>query len=179
MTTIGYFVGSWAEGSLNRRLADLLVAQAPDGVEMLDLDISGLPLYGRHLDEDFPSEMQDFKDRVEAVDGLLIVTPEHNKSFPAPVKNAIDILTRPGKTSVLIGRPVTVAGASPGRFGTVNGQAQLRQFLPMLGVRMMSTPSLTLGSAGEVFDDDGGADERTTAQARKFIQAFADFVRTG
>ncbi|MDO5492735.1 MAG: NADPH-dependent FMN reductase [Nesterenkonia sp.] len=177
MTTIGYFVGSWAEGSVNRKLARTLVEQAPEDVEMRDLDISGLPLYGRHLDEDFPQVMQDFKDRVEAVDGLLIVTPEHNQSFPAAVKNAVDILTRPGGTSVLRGRPVTIAGASPGRFGTISSQSQLRQFLPMLGVRFMGTPNLAVGGAKDVFDDDGVADEQTAARARKFVAAFADFIR--
>lgn len=179
MTTIGYIVGSWAEGSVNQKLARTLVAQAPEDIQMVDLDIRELPLYGRHLDEDFPQVMQDFKDRAAAVDGLLIVTPEHNQSFPAAVKNAVDILTRPGGTSVLGGMPVTIAGTSPGRFGTISSQSQLRQFLPMLGVRFMGSPNLAVGGAGDVFAEDGTADAQTTERARKFIAAFVDFVRAG
>ena len=113
MVKIGYIVGSLAADSLNRKLAGVLVAQAPEGVrDTVEVPIAELPLYDRHLDEDFPQVLTDFKAQVDDVDALLLVTPEHNQSYPAPVKNAIDILTR-GGSSELKGLKMGLVGASP------------------------------------------------------------------
>ena len=176
MVTIGYIVGSFAQDSINRKLAEVLVAQAPERLEMTEIDMTALPLYDRHMDQDFPQVMRTFKEQVSGVDGLLIVSPEHNQTFPAPVKNAIDVLTRPPREGVLKGLKLGIAGASPGRFGTINGQSQLRQFLPLLGVRLMGTPLLAVQATSETFGADGSADEQTTRRAKKYIEAFADFV---
>lgn len=176
MVKIGYIVGSLAQDSINRKLAQVIVAQAPKHAELVEIDISALPLYDRHLDDDFPQVLRDFKDQVAAVDGLLLVSPEHNQSFPAPVKNAIDVLTRPPKQGQLKGLKLGIAGASPGRFGTISGQAQLRQFLPLLGVKLMGTPLLAVQVTDGTFNDDGAADEQTTARSRKYIEAFTEFV---
>lgn len=176
MVKIGYIVGSLAPDSVNRKLAQVLVAQAPEGAELVEIDISALPLYDRHLDADFPPVMQEFKNAVSRLDGLLIVTPEHNQSFPAPVKNAIDILTRPPKQGQLKGVKLGIAGASPSRFGTLSAQAQLRQFLPLLGVKLMGTPLLAVQVTDETFHEDGTADQQTTARAKKYIETFTDFV---
>lgn len=129
---------------------------------------------GQRIRSHLPAEMTQ-RGLAEAVG----MKPDHNQSFPAAVKNAVDILTRPGGTSVLGGMPVTIAGTSPGRFGTISSQSQLRQFLPMLGVRFMGSPNLAVGGAGDVFAEDGTADAQTTERARKFIAAFVDFVRAG
>lgn len=175
MVKIGYIVGSFAESSINKKLARVLVDQAPERAEMQFIDIQPLPLYHRDMDADFPQVMADYKQQVAEVDGLLVVSPEHNQSFPAPVKNALDILTRPGREGILGGLPVGIVGASPGRFGTINGQSQLRQFLPPLGVKVMGSPLLAVHATGDTFTDDG-ADEQTTKRAASYMEAFADFV---
>lgn len=176
MVTIGYIVGSLAPDSVNRKLAQVLVDQAPEGAQLVEIDISALPLYDRHLDADLPQVMRDFKDAASQVDALVIVTPEHNQSFPAPVKNAIDILTRPPRQGQLKGVKLGIVGASPSRFGTLSAQAQLRQFLPLLGVKLMGTPLLAVQVTDETFNDDGTADDQTTARAKKYIEAFTEFV---
>ena len=176
MVKIGYIVGSLAADSLNRKLAGVLVTQAPERVQMVEVPIAELPLYDRQLDDDFPQVMADFKAQVADVDGLVVVTPEHNQSYPAPVKNAIDILTR-GGSSELKGLKLGLAGASPGRFGTISSQAQLRQFLPTQGVKLMGTPILAVSVSKETFDDDG-ADPTTTSRAKKYIEAFTAFAES-
>lgn len=175
MVRIGYIVGSFAEDSLNRKLAELLVAQAPERAELAPIDIRPLPLYDRHLDEDFPEEMTAFKERVSAVDGLLLVSPEHNQSFPAPVKNAIDILTRPRGQGVLSGTPMGIAGASRGRFGTINSQTQLRSFLPLLGVKLMGTPLMAVQVTGSTFGGDA-PDEKLADRAARYMEALTTWV---
>lgn len=175
MVRIGYIVGSLAADSLNRKLAGVIVDQAPERAQLVEIPIAELPLYDRHLDDDFPQVMTEFKAQVADVDGLLVVTPEHNQSYPAPVKNAIDILTR-GGSSELKGLKMGLVGASPSRFGTINSQAQLRQFLPTQGVHLMGSPVLAISVGKDTFDDDGAADAATTRQAKKYIEAFTSFV---
>ncbi|WP_022873590.1 NADPH-dependent FMN reductase [Nesterenkonia alba] len=177
MTRIGYIVGSLAPDSINRKLARVIADQAPQRAEMVEISIAELPLYDRHLDADFPSVMTEFKEQVAAVDGLLLVTPEHNQSFPAPVKNAIDILSR-GGSSELAGLKLGITGASPGRFGTINSQSQLRQCLPPLGVKLMGSPVLAESVREGTFHDDGTATESTTKRAKDYIEAFTTFVES-
>ena len=175
MVRIGYIIGSLAPDSRNRKLAGILVEQAPAGAQMIEIEIADLPLYDRHLDEDFPQVLTDFKAQVDGVDALLLVTPEHNQSFPASVKNAIDVLNR-GGSNELKGLKLGIAGVSSSRFGTINSQAQLRQFLPLLGVKLMGTPLLAVSAGEDTFDDDGGADSATTHRAKKYMAAFTAFA---
>ncbi|WP_150461619.1 NADPH-dependent FMN reductase [Nesterenkonia ebinurensis] len=178
MVKIGYIVGSFAQDSINRKLARVIVEQAPERAELVEIDITALPLYDRHMDADFPQVLREFKDQVAAVDGLLVVSPEHNQSFPAPVKNAIDVLSRPPKQGQLAGLKLGIAGASPGRYGTINGQSQIRQFLPPLGVKLMGVPLLAVHATGDTFHDDGTVDEQTTRRAKTYIEAFTEFVES-
>lgn len=106
MVRIGYIIGSTAEGSLNQKLARVLVDQAPEQAEMVHIPIRHLPLYHRDMGDGFPQAMADYKAQVAEVDGLLLVSPEHNQSFPAAVKNALDILTRPQGKNIIGGLPL-------------------------------------------------------------------------
>src|SRR5690349_20798981 len=52
--TVGYFVGSLARGSLNRKLATALVRLAPQELTMREIPIRDLPLYSYDYDSDYP-----------------------------------------------------------------------------------------------------------------------------
>ena len=56
MTThkVGYFIGSLAKESINRKLAKALVRLAPPGLEMSEISFKELPLYSYDYDADFP-----------------------------------------------------------------------------------------------------------------------------
>ena len=91
--TVGLIVGSVSEPSLNRRFADALVRLTPEtGLVVRDIPIAELPFYGAQYDKDFPTVGRAFKDAIEKVDGLLIVTPEYNHGVPGAFKNAVDLL---------------------------------------------------------------------------------------
>jgi chromate reductase len=49
---------------------------------------------------------------IKAADAVLFVTPEHNRSIPAALKNALDIGSRPHGKNVWSGKPGAVVGAS-------------------------------------------------------------------
>ncbi|HRI42667.1 MAG TPA: NADPH-dependent FMN reductase [Fimbriimonadaceae bacterium] len=92
---VGYFVGSLASTSINRKLADALIKLAPAGLEFEEIPIKDLPLYSSDYDGDFPAEAKALKDAVSRSHAILFVTPEYNRSIPGGLKNAIDWASRP------------------------------------------------------------------------------------
>src|SRR5690606_17263519 len=97
MTThkVGYFVGSLEKASINRKLAKALTFLAPPKLQMLEIPFKDLPLYSYDYDADFPPVAREFKEAIAAVDAVLFVTPEYNRSIPGGLKNAIDWASRP------------------------------------------------------------------------------------
>lgn len=79
---VGYFVGSLAKGSINRKLSQALVRLAPSELQMQEISFGDLPLYSYDYDADYPQVARDFKATIAAVDAVLFVTPEYNRSIP-------------------------------------------------------------------------------------------------
>jgi len=87
---VGYFVGSLSTKSINRLLAKALVGLAPTELEMVEIPFKDLPIYNYDHDASFPPAAVAFKAALAAVDAVLFVTPEYNRSIPGGLKNAID-----------------------------------------------------------------------------------------
>jgi len=51
---VGYFVGSLAKASINRKLAGALVRLAPASLVMTEIPFGDLPLYSYDYDANFP-----------------------------------------------------------------------------------------------------------------------------
>src|SRR4051812_79683 len=110
---VAVIVGSAREASLNRLLALALTRLAKPDVEFEWLKINDLPLFDQDLlDEGVPTEVARIKGQILAADALLFLTPEHNRSISAMLKNAIDWASRPFGASVWAGKPAAIAGAS-------------------------------------------------------------------
>jgi NAD(P)H-dependent FMN reductase len=90
-------VSSTRPGRIGPKVAEWVAAQAPASeweVELLDL--SSLPFFD---EEDMPRNgnyakphTKDWASKVFESDAIVVVTPQYNRSFPAPIKNAIDYL---------------------------------------------------------------------------------------
>src|SRR5678815_4100404 len=91
--TVGYFIGSLSSTSINRLLSKALIKLAPEGLEFVEIPFADLPLYRPEFDADYPAPAKAFKAAIAAVDALLFVTPEYNRSIPGGLKNAIDFAT--------------------------------------------------------------------------------------
>ena len=87
---IAVIVGSSRRESLNRKLAQALVKLAGDKLAFSFVQITDLPLYSQDSEGELPKSVVRFKSEIAAADGLLFVTPEHNRSIPTVLKNAID-----------------------------------------------------------------------------------------
>ena len=57
-----------------------------------------------------PPSVVRFKSEIAAADALLFVTPEHNRSIPAALKNAIDWGARPCGQNSWSGKPAAITG---------------------------------------------------------------------
>ncbi len=171
MPRIGVIVGSLRTGSFNRQLAGAVRALADDRFVFEEIGIADLPLYDQDDDADFPAAGLRFKQRVEACDALLFVTPEYNRSIPGVLKNAIDIGSRPGGSNSFAGKRAGVIGTSPGAHGTVSAQQHLRNVLAAVDVAVMPQPEIAIQYREGQIDVEGAiADERL----RKRLQSFLD-----
>ena len=143
--------------------------------------IRGIPLYDGDVEagQGIPAPVQQFKERIAAADGLLIVTPEYNNSIPGVVKNAIDWASRPPKdvARVFRGRPVAVIGATPGAGATNLAQAAWLPVLRTLGMLPWFEGRLGIANAKAIFGPDGAiVDAATADRVRTFAEGFAAFV---
>lgn len=165
--------GSLRSGSYNRKVLGIAKKIAEGlGAAVVELDLRELtlPIY----DGDFEAaglqseNVKKLKTSIEAADVLLIASPEYNYGISGALKNALDWASRGGNS--LGGKWAAIFGASPGIFGTLRGQFQLRQILTSLNVFVLPQPQVFLKNADTAFAPDGSlADPKTADQLKKLI----------
>ncbi|UVK40999.1 NAD(P)H-dependent oxidoreductase [Mesorhizobium sp. AR10] len=179
MTTykVGYFIGSLATASINRRLARALVVLAPPELEMEEISFRDLPLYSYDYDANFPPPAKAFKEAIAAVDAVLFVTPEYNRSIPGGLKNAIDWASRPYGTNSFTRKPSAVIGTSPGAIGTAVAQQSLRSVLGFCNSPQMNAPEAYIQFKPGLITDEGEITDETTADfLRSYMAEFHAFI---
>ena len=175
--TVGYFVGSLAKGSINRKLALALVRIAPPELLMREIEFGDLPLYSYDYDHDFPPSARAFKDALAAVDAVLFVTPEYNRSIPGALKNAIDWASRPYGRNSFTRKPSAVIGTSPGKIGTAVGQQHLRSILAFCNSPLMNSIEAYIQfTPGLINDDYEVTDEQMAQFLNNYMAEFASFI---
>ena len=171
-------VGSLRKESFNRKMAHALIGQAPASLKLEIVEIGQLPLYNQDLDPDnVPAAWKEFRAGVKQADGVLFVTPEYNRSVPAPLKNAIDVGSRPYGQSVWDKKPAAVVSVSPGAIGAFGANHHLRQSLVFLNMPTMQQPEAYIGGADKLFDAGGKiTNDGTRDFLTKFMEAYAAWV---
>ena len=154
-TTILGIAGSLRENSYNRLLLRAASKLLPPSIRLEIYEIDKIPLYNQDLEETaFPEEVKVFKRKIEAANALLIATPEYNHSYPGVLKNAIDWASRPYGYNSFDGKPVAVISASPGLFGGIAAQDQLKQVLLALNARLVTQPAVIVSAVHQKMDQD-------------------------
>lgn len=158
--------------------AHALIELAPSSLKSEIVEIGQLPLYNQDGDANPPDQWTSFRQRVRAADAVLFVTPEYNRSVPAPLKNAIDVGSRPYGQSVWNGKPgAAVVSASPSAIGGFGANHHLRQSLVFLNVPAMQQPEAYIGQAEKLFDSSSKlTNESTRKFLRDFMTAFSAWV---
>jgi chromate reductase len=174
---VAVLVGSLRRDSINRRVANALKELAPPSLKLAVVEIGALPLYNPDNEAPPPAAWVDFRAQMRPMQALLFVTPEYNRSIPAPLKNAIDVGSRPYGQSVFDGKPGAVVSASPGAIGGFGANHHLRQSLVFLNVPVMQQPEAYLGHADKFFDEHGKlSNESTRTFLQMFMSKFATWI---
>jgi chromate reductase, NAD(P)H dehydrogenase (quinone) len=164
--TVGYFVGSLAKASINRKLAVALTRLAPAELHLREIPIGNLPLYSYDYDLDYPPAGKALKDALGSVDAVLFVTPEYNRSIPGALKNAIDWASRPWGTNSFARKPSAIIGTSTGKIGTAVGQQHLRSILAFCNSPLMNAIEAYIQFTPGLITDDG---QVTVEPTREFL----------
>ena len=172
--TIAVIVGSNRKESINRKYAQALVKLGVDKFDATFVRIDDLPMFNQDNEANPGPEVARFKDEISKADGVLIVTPEHDRSMPTVLNNAVHWGARPFGKSVWPGKVGFITGTTPGVIGTALVQAHLRSVMLGLGMTLMGGEAY-VSFKPNLFDDQGNIGDETT---QKFLQGFVDRFAT-
>ncbi|WP_343691051.1 NAD(P)H-dependent oxidoreductase [Chitinophaga sp.] len=175
---IGIIAGSLRKESFSKKIANGLLQMAPEGFEFRIIPIDELPIYNQDFDDhqNVPATYVTFRNNIQAVDGLIFVTPEYNRSIPSVLKNALDVGSRPYGESVWDRKPGAVFSNSPGNIGGFGANHHLRQCLTFLNIPVMQQPEVYLQKSNELFDEKGDLKEGDTKEfIAKAVNAYIEW----
>ena len=144
-----------------RLFTDLLNRRA--GIESRLIDIATIPMPVDDAGEAIKDPA--FSSAITAADGLLIVSPEYNHSFPGLLKHVLDSCL-----SEYIHKAVGIVAVSAGPF---SGTRVIQGLLPVMREIGLVTIfwDVNIGNAGKVFADDGRLlDEAVIRRSDRFIR---------
>lgn len=145
MNQLRIIVSSTRPGRIGPKVAEWVAAQAPaDEWEVKLLDLRHLPFMD---EEDMPKNgnyanphTQQWASEIFESDALVVVTPQYNGSFPAPIKNAVDYLFAEWD-----GKPIAIVG-----YGWSGGAGAVADLTKVLS----HVKADVVGSTGLAFTQD-------------------------
>jgi NAD(P)H-dependent FMN reductase len=144
-----------------RLLAELLNRRA--GVTSQMVDIASLPLPTDDAGEAIKNAA--FSAAITAADGLVIVAPEYNHSFPGLLKHTLDSCL-----SEYIHKTVGLVGVSAGPFAGIRVVQSLLPVMRELGLVTIFW-DINIGQVGKVFAEDGTLlDDALIRRSDRFIR---------
>lgn len=177
MIKYGVIVGSTRKNSYSEAVAKAIVKGLPENAEVKFITIGDLPLYNQDLDANSPKEYTRFREEVASQDAIIFVTPEHNRSIPAALKNALDIASRPWGENVWDGKPALVASQSISGISGVLANHVLRQSLTFLNMPTMQQPEVYIANSNNLFDENLQPTNKDTEEFLEGVgKQFSHFV---
>lgn len=115
-----------------------------------------LPLFDADLQnsDGIPEAVNLLANQIMEADGVLISTPEYNKSISGVLKNALDWVSRTD-SKPWFNKPVVLMSAAAGRSGGERAQSALRLCMVPFRPRMVAGPEFMLAGSGKAFDESG------------------------
>ena len=173
---IAVVVGSLRRDSFNRKLASAIVRLASPEFSFKQVQIGDLPLYNQDDDANQAESVKRLKNEIRSAHGLLLVTPEYNRSIPGVLKNAIDHASRPYGQSAWTGKPTGILGASPGAMGTALAQQHLRNVLATLDAPTLGQPEAFIHATDDLFDEAGNLGAGSRAFLKSWMNRYQAWV---
>ena len=169
--------GSLRKQSFTLKIANALTKLAPDTLKLNVVTLHDISFFNQDLEAAPPADWLAFRDKLQKSNGVLIVTPEYNRSIPGVLKNAIDVGSRPYGKSSFLGKPIGIVGNSPGALGGVSAAKHLQNIMPGIAGPIMGQPEIYLAGVGDGFDEQGNLTKESLQKVMKqYIDAFAAFV---
>lgn len=171
-------IGSLRVESVNRSVFRAALELLGPNVTLTEVSLQEVPLYNGDVEsQGDPAAVSLLKEQVASADGLIVFTPEYNRSVPAVTKNVIDWLSRlPGK-SVLSDSAVAIVAASPGRHDAAGVREHLSTSISA-NTKRLYDPTLGIASIGHKLSDGRLSDEDTRNELKAWLAGFVSFLRS-
>jgi len=170
-------------GSLRAKSVNLAALKAcgevmPAGMSLKIAALDDLPMYNFDLQEKgWPAAVQLLRDAMAAADGVIFACPEFNWTISAPLKNAIDWLSRfPAGQQPFQNKPIALISATGGPLGGARVQYDARRVMGGLGGMVLGKPEVFIGMAQNKFVDGKLTDEPTRKFMTDQMVAFQDWI---
>ncbi|MGB7948892.1 MAG: NAD(P)H-dependent oxidoreductase [Candidatus Binatia bacterium] len=171
--SIPVILGTTRKGRMSAHAARFMLEQikARAGITTELIDISELPMPVDDAGEGIKDPI--FSEKMAMADGLVIVTPEYNHSFPGLLKHIMDSCLKE-----YIHKAAGIVGVSAGPFG---GVRVIQDFLPVL--RELGLVNIfwdvNFGTVSKVFDESGNLlDQAFVGRADKFLNELIWMAKT-
>jgi len=166
-------IGTPRQGRLTEPAANFVFGEVSkrSDIETESIDIRKIPI--RMDDAGEALKDSHFSTTVARADGLILVVPEYNHSFPGLLKHVLDT-----NLKEYIHKAVGVCGVSAGPFG---GARMIQSLLPVLRELGLVTifSDVYFGSAGKLFDPATGEmkDSAYAGRVDKFLSELVWMAR--
>jgi NAD(P)H-dependent FMN reductase len=171
MTQIGIISASVRENRKSHRVAlffkNFIEERKLAEAEIIDLMEYQFPVFDERLkfQKNPGQKVLEFAQRIKSAEGIIIVTPEYNGSYPASLKNVTDLLYDEWKR-----KPIAISTVSDGNFG--GSQVLVSLQFTLWKMKAWTVPALfPVPNVIEAFDEKGNAreKEKTDKGAKAFI----------
>jgi len=165
------------ESNTRKVTARVEAAYKPLGVKTELLDLAEMPpeIFSPASYGDKPAGFSRFTDAVLAADGLVVVAPEYNGSFPGVLKYFIDMLPFPESFER---RPVCFVGLSAGVWGALRAVEQLQGIFGYRNAHIFPERVFMPGIRGLLNEAGQFTSQDMEKRLEKQAAGFAGFVET-
>jgi len=171
MSHIAIISGSVRDGRKSHQVAEYLKKYIADNTlsasKIVDLKELKIPMLEdvQQVEENPSSSMQDFKSEIIKADAVIVIAPEYNGSYPATLKNAIDLFSKS-----FYRKPIGLVGVSTGDFGGVHAIVQLQSLF--FKIKAFPSTIMPISRVDENIDEQGVAlqKERIDKRAGLFMK---------
>lgn len=165
--------GSTRVNSSNLLLIKAIAALSSKDADMEMYNKTGeLPHFNPDLDSGIvPQAVEEFRNKIQEADGVLICTPEYVFSLPGSLKNAIEWTV---STIVFSDKPVALITASG--LGE-KAHESLQLIMKTVGAEFNEQTQLLIQGARSKVSEKGITDEATLIKVKELIEAFVRLLK--
>jgi chromate reductase len=157
------------------RLVNAMLREAGEETHLLDLAEMPHEIFLPQAYEEKPRAFGPFQRAILDANGMVVVVPEYNGSFPGVLKYFIDMLQFPES---LVEKPAALVGLSAGRWGGIRAVEQLKMVLQYRHVHLYGR-ACYLPHVGALLGEDGHLnDADVEGRLRTTVVGFAEFSRS-